>query len=183
MGLSERAKMLRGELYRGDDPELAGDRRRCQSLLRAFNDEADEGARSALLLQLLGRVGERTEIQPPFLCDYGYNVSLGADAFVNYGAVFLDVAPIVIGDQVQIATAVQVLTADHPRDPALRRSGVESGSPIAIEENAWIGGGAILCPGVTVGRDSIVGAGSVVTRAVPAGVVAAGNPCRVIREL
>ena len=183
MDLPEKEKMLRGELYRGDDAELATERRRCQVVLRAFNAEADEEARTALLGQLLGRLGEGTHVQPPFLCDYGYNVSIGAGAFVNYGAIFLDVAPIVIGDQVQIATSVQLLTADHPRDPELRRSGLESAAPIEIEQNVWIGGGAILCPGVTVGKDSIVGAGSVVNRAVPAGVVAAGNPCRVIREL
>lgn len=122
-------------------------------------------------------------MRPPFVCDYGYNVSLGTGAFVNYGAIALDVAPVVIGDHVQIGTAVQILTADHPRDPELRRSGLESGSPVAIEENAWIDSRAILCPGVTVGKNSIVGAGSVVTRAVPDGVVAAGNPCRAIREL
>ena len=183
MDLPEKEKMLRGELYRGDDAELTAERRRCQAVLRAFNTETDEEARTALLSQLLGRLGEGTEIQPPFVCDYGYNVSIGARAFVNYGGVFLDVAPIVIGDHVQIATAVQLLTADHPREPELRRRGLESASPIEIEENVWIGSGAILCPGVTVGKDSIVGAGSVVTRAVPAGVVAAGNPCRVIREL
>lgn len=175
--------MLAGELYRASDPELTGDRRRCQALLRAFNGETDEQARSALLAQLLGGAGAGAEVLPPFLCDYGYNVSLGAGAFVNYRAIVLDVAPVVIGDNVQIGTAVQILTADHPRDSEVRHSGLESGSPVAIEENAWIGSGAILCPGVSVGKDSIVGAGSVVTRAVPAGVVAAGNPCRVIREL
>ena len=128
-------------------------------------------------------MGEGAEVLPPFICDYGYNVSLGTEAFVNYGAIVLDVVPVVIGDHAQIGSAVQILTADHPRDPELRRSGLESGSPVAIEQNAWIGGGAIVCPGATVGKNSIIGAGSVATRTIPAGVAAAGNPCRVIREL
>jgi maltose O-acetyltransferase len=181
--LTEKEKMLTGELYRASDPQLADERRHCESLLRVFNEETDEGARSALLAQLLGRAGAGAEVVPPFRCDYGYNISLGTGAFVNYGAIVLDVAPVTLGDHVLVASGVQILTADHPRDPELRRSGLECGSPIAIEENAWIGGGAILCPGVTVGKDSIIGAGSVVTRDVPAGTVAAGNPCRVIREL
>jgi maltose O-acetyltransferase len=183
MDLSEKEKMLTGELYRADDPQLVDERRRCELLLRVFNSETDESARSALLAQLVGRAGPGAEVMPPFRCDYGYNISLGTGAFVNYNAIVLDVAPVVLGDHVLVASGVQILTADHPRDPELRRSGLENGSPITIEENAWIGGGVILCPGATVGKDSIVGAGSVVTREVPAGVVAAGNPCRVIREL
>ena len=175
--------MLAGQLYRADDPQLVAERRRCQDLLRAYNDEVEEPARSRSLRELLGRVGERASVQSPLTCDYGYNISLGASTFVNYGAIILDVVPVVIGDHVQIGTAVQILTADHPRDPGVRRTGVESGSPIRIADNAWIGSGAILCPGVTIGADSVIGAGSVVTRAVPAGVVAAGNPCRVIRSL
>jgi maltose O-acetyltransferase len=180
---SEKEKMLSGELYRADDPELAAERRRCQSLLRAYNAEPDDGARSALLGQLFGSVGPGTAVLPPLTCDYGYNIALGAAAFVNYGAIILDVVRVVIGDHAQIGTAVQILTADHPRDPHLRRSGAESGSPVTIEDNVWIGSGAIVCPGVAIGADSVVGAGSVVTRDIPAGVVAAGNPCRVIRSL
>ncbi len=183
MELPEKEKMLAGELYRPDDPQLTAERRRCEARLRALNGETDEAGRWALLRQLLGRVGEGAEIRPPFHCDYGYNISLGSSAFVNLGAIVLDVATVTIRDKVQIGSAVQILTADHPRDPELRRSGAESGSPIVIEENAWIGSGAILCPGVIVGADSIVGAGSVVTAAIPPGVVAAGNPCRVIRSL
>ena len=175
--------MLAGELYRADDPELVAERRRCQDVLRRFNGEPDEEARLALLHELLGPVGDGAVVQPPLLCDYGYNLSLGAGAFVNYGAVVLDVAPVTVGDRAQIGTSVQLLTADHPREADLRRQGAERGLPIAIAENAWIGSGAILCPGVTVGANTIVGAGSVVTRTLPADVVAAGNPCRVVRPL
>jgi maltose O-acetyltransferase len=180
---SEKAKMLAGELYRADDPELVAERRRCQALLRGFNDEPDEEKRSRLLRELLGRAGKGAVVQPPLICDYGYNISVGTDTFVNYGAIVLDVVPVAIGDRVQIGTGVQILTADHPRDPELRRTGAESGSPVTIEDDVWIGSGAIVCPGVSVGANSVIGAGSVVTRAVPAGVVAAGNPCRVIRSL
>ena len=183
MPRSEKEKMLAGELYRSDDPQLVAERRRCQALLRGYNDEPDERARFTVLRELFGSVGDRVSVQPPLACDYGYNISVGSDTFVNYGAIILDVAPVVVGEHVQIGTAVQLLTADHPRDPELRRSGAEMALPIAIEDNAWIGSGAIVCPGVTIGADSIVGAGSVVTRAVPAGVLAAGNPCRVIRSL
>ncbi len=117
---------------------------------------------------------------PPFLCDYGYNVSLGTGAFVNYGSIALDVAPVVVGDHVQVGTAVQILTADHPRNPELRRRRLERGSPEAIEQNAWIGSGAILCPGATIGKNSISKAGSVVTRRA-GWWRRGGDPCRVIR--
>jgi len=114
--------MLAGELYRADDPQLVAERRHCQSLLRAYNDEVDEEARSALLYELLGRAGDGAMAQPPFTCDYGYNISLGTGTFVNYGGVIIDVAPVAIGDHVQIGTAVQIPAADHPRDPELRRT-------------------------------------------------------------
>ena len=183
MAWSEKEKMLAGEPYRADDPELLAERRRCQALLRTFNEEIDEQARSAALRELLGRVGDGTDVQSPLRCDYGFNISLGAHSFINYSAIVLDVVPVVIGDHVQIGTAVQILTADHPRDPRLRRSGAESGSPVTIEDNVWIGSGAIVCPGVTIGTNTVIGAGSVVTRAIPPDVVAAGNPARIIRSL
>jgi maltose O-acetyltransferase len=175
--------MLAGELYRADDPVLVAERERCQSLLRAFNGEADEVVRSSLLRELLGGVGEGASVQSPLMCDYGYNISLGAGSFINYGAIVLDVAPVTIGDAAQVGTAVQILTADHPRDPDLRRTGAECGRPVTVEDNVWIGSGAIVCPGVTIGANSVVGAGAVVTRDIPPDVVAAGNPCRVIRPL
>lgn len=175
--------MLAGELYRADDPELVAERERCQSLLRAFNGEADQVVRSSVLRELLGGVGEGASVQPPLTCDYGYNISLGAGSFINYWAIILDVVSVVIGDRAQVGTAVQILTADHPRDPVLRRTGAEYGAPVTVEDNVWIGSGAIVCPGVTIGADSVIGAGAVVTRDIPPNVVAAGNPCRVIRPL
>lgn len=174
---SERAKMLAGELYRPGDPELVEARRRCRDLLKRLRDGED------VLEELLGHVGEEAVVEPPFACDYGTNISLGAGAFVNFNAVFLDCAAITIGERAQIGPGVQLLAADHPLDPATRARGLESARPIDIGPGAWLGGGAILLPGTSVGANSVVGAGSVVTKPVPPGVVAAGNPCRVLREL
>jgi len=178
---SEREKMIAGELYRASDPELVAARLRAQELLVRYNASApaDAGARSALLRELFGAVGDAPTVMPRFSCDYGFNITAGRNLFVNYDCVFLDVAPIEIGDDVQIAPAVQLYTATHPLDPAVRRSGLEGGLPIRIGHNAWIGGGAIVLPGVTIGDDAVIGAGSVVTRDVPAGVVVVGNPARV----
>ena len=177
---SEREKMIAGELYRASDAELVAARLRAQELLVRYNTSApaDAGARSALLRELFGAVGDGTVVKPRFLCDYGFNIRAGRNLFVNYDCVFLDVAPIDIGDDVQIAPAVQLYTATHPIDPAVRRSGLESGRPIRIGNNVWIGGGAIVLPGVTIGDDAVIGAGSVVTRDVPAGAVVVGNPAR-----
>jgi maltose O-acetyltransferase len=126
-------------------------------------------------------VGEGTLLRPPFYCDYGSNIHLGKNVFLNYNCVILDVVRVTIGEETRIGPAVQIYTADHPRDPAVRRSGLESGVPVTIGSNVWIGGGAIILPGVTIGDDAIVGAGSVVTRDVPAGATVAGNPARVHR--
>jgi maltose O-acetyltransferase len=175
--------MLAGELYMASDPELVAARARCDLLLRRLNREDDEAGRRAILDALLGSLGEGAEVRPPFHCDYGENIEIGPGAFLNFNAVILDVGRVTIGAAAQLGPGVQLLAADHPRDPATRRSGLESGAPVAVGDNAWIGAGAIVCAGVTVGADSIVGAGSVVTRHVPPGVVAAGVPCRVIREL
>ena len=179
---SQKERMLAGELYRAVDPELAADSRRADALLRAYNatgaDDADR--RAALLNDLLGGVGEGTAIRPPFYCDYGYNIRLGRGVFLNFGCVFLDVAGIEVGNLCQIGPAVQVYAADHPRDPELRRAGWENGRPVRIGGNVWIGGGAVILPGVTVGDDAVIGAGSVVARDVPAGATVAGNPARVL---
>jgi len=175
--------MLAGEDYDAADPELVADRDACERLVRAFNDAPDGRRRVRVLCQLLGFLGEGAEIRPPFICDYGFNVSMGHGAFVNYGAVMLDCAPVSIGERAQIGPGVQLLTADHPRDPGRRRAGLESARPVTIGANAWLGGGVIVCPGVVIGDDSVIGAGSVVTGDVPAGVVAAGSPCRVQRRL
>ena len=180
---SGKDKMLAGELYRASDPQLVAERRRCRTLLQAFNPEPDEEERLALLRELLGRIGSGSFIQPPFACDYGTNVSIGDEVFVNFNAVILDCAPVTIGGGTQIGPGVQLLAADHARDPESRRVLLELARPISIGSNVWIGGAAIVLPGVSVGDDSIIGAGSLVTRDVPSGVLAVGNPCRVVREL
>jgi maltose O-acetyltransferase len=134
--------------------------------------------RHVLLVERFASVGEQALIRPPFFCDYGYNISIGSGAFMNYGCVVLDVEPVSIGEGTAIGPAVQILAADHPRDPRSRRQGVRFGRPVTIGANVWIGGGAIILPGVTIGDDAIVGAGSVVTRDVAAGVTVVGNPAR-----
>jgi maltose O-acetyltransferase len=177
--------MLAGDLYIADDPALGAESRRAQTLTKAFNDlSPDDGAgRRRILVELLGSLGDATEIRPPLYCDYGYHVAIGARTFVNFGLVALDVAPITIGDDVQVGPYVQLLTPTHPLDPDLRRAKWEAAEPITIESNVWLGGGVIVCPGVTIGADTVVGAGAVVTRDLPAGVVAVGAPARVVREL
>ena len=177
--------MLRGELYLASDPEIQADLARAQDLMERYNatldSERDERAR--LLRELLGELGDGVAIRPPFHCDYGRYISIGAGTFVNYGCAMLDVAPIRIGAACQLATHVQLLTATHPVDPSARRLGWEYAQPITIGDNVWLGGGAIVCPGVSIGDDTVVGAGAVVTRDLPAGVVAYGNPARVQREI
>jgi maltose O-acetyltransferase len=177
--VTEKQKMLAGELYRPGDPELVAERERCEALLRRVNDASDATA----LEELLGSVGADTTIRAPFYCDYGHNISIGTQVFVNFNCVFLDCAPIVVGHRTQIGPGVQLLAADHPLDPLQRREGLELAAPIDVGPNAWLGGGVMVCPGVSIGANSVIGAGSVVTSDVPAGVVAVGNPCRVLREL
>ena len=181
----QKDRMLRGELYIADDPELFADAVRCDRLLVAYNatGAADLDERRRLLEELLGGVGEGTGIRPPLYMDYGYQTTFGARCFVNMGAVILDVARVTIGDDVQIGPNVQLLTPTHPLDPDQRRSRLEAAEPITIGDNVWLGGGVIVLPGVTIGRDTVVGAGAVVTKDLPAGVVAVGNPARVIRSL
>jgi maltose O-acetyltransferase len=179
-----RDRMLRGELYIADDADNEAEFARVQELLAAFNG-SPPGAwkeRDALLRRTLRHVGEDVVVRPPFYCEYGA-VSIGARTFVNVDAVMLDVAPITIGAACQIATRVQLLTATHPIDPEPRRIGWEYAEPIALADNVWLGGGVIVCPGVSIGQDTVVGAGAVVTRDLPAGVVAAGVPARVLREI
>ena len=183
MGLMKN-RMLRGELYIADD-ELTADYARAQELVARYNatSETEQDERHRILEGLLGAVGERVVIRPPFRCDYGTQISIGDGTFVNFDSIMLDVAPITIGAACQIATRVQLLTATHPIDPEPRRNGWESGAPIEIGDNVWLSGGVIVCPGVTIGRDTVVGAGAVVTRDLPAGVVAVGAPARVLREI
>jgi maltose O-acetyltransferase len=178
-------RMLRGELYVADDPDLAADHARAQRMLDRYNatghDEQDE--RDALLRELLGSVGEGVVVKPAFRCDYGTYVSIGDGSFLNYDCVMLDIAPIAIGARCWLASCVQLLAATHPIDPIPRRDGWEYGAPITLGDNVWLGGGVIVCPGVTIGEHTVVGAGAVVTRDLPAGVVAYGNPARVVREI
>jgi maltose O-acetyltransferase len=178
-------RMRAGELYLADDPEIAEASRRALDLVDAYNATTTRQAplRRALLEDLLGSLGEETELRPPLQVDYGTNLHVGARCFANFGLIALDVAPITIGDDVQIGPNVQLLTPTHPIDADLRRAKWEAAEPITIGDNVWLGGGVIVCPGVTIGADTVVGAGSVVTKDLPAGVIAVGNPARVIRTL
>jgi maltose O-acetyltransferase len=176
---SEWEKMVAGALYRAGDPDLAARRRRAQSLLRAYNATVlGDAGRGDLLDTLLGARGAGSAIRAPFHVDYGTNIRLGRDVFLNFGCVVLDVCPVEIGDGTQVGPYVQILTADHPRDPAVRAEGLEFGRPVAIGRNVWIGGGALILPGVTLGDDAVIGAGAVVTRDVAAGTTVAGVPAR-----
>lgn len=182
---SQRERMLAGDLYIGGDPESARIAQRAVQLADAYHRAAvaDEGAARPLLAELLGSLGEGAFIKPPLYVDYGENIHVGARTFVNYNLTALDVVSITIGEDCQIGPNVQLLTPTHPLDPKPRRDKLEAAQPITICDNVWLGGGVIVCPGVTIGENSVVGAGSVVTRDIPANVVAVGNPARVIREL
>ena len=178
-------RMLRGELYIADDPDLVADFGRAQDLLARYNgtSQSEQDQRDRILVELLGHVGDGVVIRPPFRCEYGTPITIGAGTFLNFDCLMLDVAPITIGVACQIATRVQFLTATHPIDPVPRRLGWESGAPIVVGDNVWLGGGAILCAGETIGDDTVVGAGAVVTSDLPSGVLAAGVPATVIREI
>lgn len=178
---SDKQKMLAGELYSANDPELRADLLRAEGLLGDYNAAAAAARRGAIMRELLGSLGEGVVIRAPFYCDYGYNIRIGSNVFVNFNCVFLDVCLIEIGDGCQIGPLVQLLTADHPRDPLLRREGLEMGKAIVIGANVWIGAGAIVLPGISIGDDAIIGAGSVVTRNVLPGVTVVGNPARACR--
>lgn len=181
---TEQEKMLAGELYDPFDAELVRARERARDWCQDLNAtrERDQDARRSILKQLFGRGGDSVWMQPPFYCDYGSNILLGERVFFNFNCVVLDVCRVTIGDFTLLGPAVQIYTATHPMDAALRRR-QEFGRPVEIGADVWIGGGAIICPGVRIGSKAVIGAGSVVTRDVPSGVFAAGNPCRVIREL
>lgn len=180
-----RDRMLAGEPYVADDPEILADLDRAARLTERFNTSpaGDPQRRLAALRELLGSVGEDTWVRPPFHCDYGWQTHIGPRCFVNFNAVFLDVARITIGADVQIGPNVQLLTATHPVEAEPRRAKWEAAKPITIGDNVWLGGGVIVLAGVTIGDNTVVGAGAVVTRDLPANVVAVGNPARVVREL
>ncbi len=184
-GRTQFERMVAGDLYRSDDPEIVAAHHRAVGLVDRFNrtpvDDAD--GRRAILTELLGRLGTGSVIRPPLACDYGSFLHIGAHTFVNFGLVALDAARITIGDHVQIGPNVQLLTPTHPLDPDLRRDGWEAAGPITLGDNVWLGGGVIVLADVTIGEDTVVGAGAVVTRDLPSGVVAVGSPARIIRRL
>ena len=181
---SEREKMLGGELYDPFDPELLSARERARDLCQSLNAtrEAQHEERRGILRALFGAGGDTVWMQPPFFCDYGSNIELGERVFFNFNCVVLDVCPVTIGDFTLFGPAVQIYTPLHPLDAAARRRH-EYGKPVSIGTDVWVGGGAIVLAGVSIGDRAVIGAGSVVTRSIPEGVFAAGNPCRVIRDL
>jgi len=182
---TEKQKMLAGEPYHALDAELTRERLRARRLLQALNasDPGDREQRTHLIQQLIPGAPSSAWIEPPFHCDYGLHIALGEDVFFNFNCVVLDVAPIRIGSRVLVGPAVQLYAATHPLDAATRAAGLELGRGIEIGDDVWIGGGSIVCPGVRIGARCVIGAGSVVTADVPAGMVAAGNPCRVLRPV
>jgi maltose O-acetyltransferase len=177
--------MLRGEPYLANHPDLLFERKQCRLLCERFNTTSfgETPARRAILDELLGHLGQDAEVMAPFQCDYGYHISVGARTFINYGAVVLDGAKVAIGADVQIGPSVQLLTALHPLDPVDRQRGTETAKPVTIGDGAWLAASVIVLPGVTIGADTVVGAGSVVTHDLPAGHLCFGNPCRVIRPI
>ena len=182
--MTERQKMLIGDLYDPLDAELTSARERARDLCQALNAtrEAEQEVRRRILSELFGKGGETVIMQPPFYCDYGSNIELGERVFFNFNCVVLDVCPVRIGDFTLFGPAAQILTPMHPFNASLRRK-QEYGKPVEIGSDVWVGGGALILPGVRIGSRTVIGAGSVVTRDIPDGVLAAGNPCRVIREI
>ncbi len=181
----ERDKMLGGDLYYPYEADLTAARARARRLVRLFNatDETELPRRAELLRSLCGAVGKNCYIEPPFRCDYGEYIRLGDNVFMNFDCVILDCAEVTIGDNVLMAPGVHIYAATHPVDVGTRTSLLECAKPVRIGANSWIGGRAVICPGVTIGSDVVIGAGSVVTRDIPDGTIAVGNPCRVIRTL
>lgn len=182
---TQKERMLAGELYIADDPELEQASRRAYRLMKEYEARyvVDRNEAIAVLKELLGEVGPGVHIKPPLYVDYGAYITVGARTFANYGLVALDVARITIGEDVQIGPNVQLLTPTHPVEPDLRREKFEAAKPIVIGNNVWLGGGAIVLPGVTIGDNSVIGAGAVVTKDIPANVVALGNPARIVRPV
>ena len=177
--------MFAGELYNPLDAELSEERLRARLLIKEINDtrENDTENRSRLLKKLLPNAGAGLWLQPPFYCDYGMNIFMGENVFFNFNCVVLDVAEVTIGSRTLFGPNVQIYTATHPVNYLERAAGLEFAKPIFIGNDVWIGGSAVICPGVIIGDKTIIGAGSVVTKSIPAGVFAAGNPCKVIRQL
>jgi len=182
---SEKEKMLSGELYLSADEELVTGRKIARKLTRTFNSTTEDEVekRFNVLKELLGSIGGKIEIEPPFYCDYGKNIYVGENLYANFGCVLLDCNKIEIGNNVKLGPHVQIYTAYHPTNPILRNSGKELAAPISIGNNVWIGGNTVICPGVTIGDNTTIGAGSVVVKNIPANSIAVGNPCKVIKSV
>ncbi|SDZ38352.1 maltose O-acetyltransferase [Evansella caseinilytica] len=182
---TEKQKMLNGELYHAADPELVRENKNARRLTRLFNAslETDDSKRAAILKELFGSIGDSIHIEPPFRCDYGYNIHVGENFFANFDCVMLDVCEIRIGDNCLLAPGVHIYTATHPLNPTERSSGAEYGIPVTIGHNVWIGGRAVINPGVTIGNNVVIASGSVVTKDVPDNVVVGGNPARIIKQV
>lgn len=184
MQKSEKEKMLSGEYYSADDQELIAERDHARKLTFEYNNTKpdEKEKRLEILKQLINAKGS-LHIEPPFYCDYGYNIEVGENFYANCGCIILDVGKVKIGDNVLLAPNVQVYTAMHPTDPLERLTGKENAKPITIGNNVWVGGGAIICPGVRIGDNVTIGAGSVVTKDIPGNVIAVGNPCKIIKKI
>ena len=182
--MTEKEKMLSGALYNADDDELRALSTKARMLYWEFNQtsELEQSKRKDLLKKLFGKIGTKVEIVPPFYCDYGFNISLGDNVFMNMNCCILDILPITIGNNVMLGPAVQIYGATHPLNPDKRNSGLESGKKVIIEDDAWIGGAAVINPGVTIGKGAVVGAGAIVVKDVPAYTFVGGNPARIIKE-
>lgn len=185
MEKTEKQKMLSGELYNSFVPELIKERETAYAFCNELNKigKATPQQRESILRQLLGKCGKNPWIESPFFCDYGYQIHLGDDVFINFNCTILDCMPVKIGNKVLIGPNVQLYSATHPISHEQRRAGLESAASITIGDDVWIGGGVVICPGVSIGERTVIGAGSVVTKSIPSDVVAAGNPCKIIRHL
>lgn len=184
MKKSEKEKMLAGEYYNAMDEDLVEGRDRARVLTYTYNHAApNEVEKKKSVMKEMIKTKGAFNIEAPFICDYGYNIEVGNNFYANFGCILLDTNKIIIGENVLLAPNVQMYTAAHPVNPQERKAGKEYALPIVIKDNVWIGGGAIICPGVTIGENSIIGAGSVVTKDIPANVVAVGNPCKVSKEI
>jgi maltose O-acetyltransferase len=182
---TEKDRMLAGELYDAADPELVADRLRARERCRALQDlpPSADAAQRRRLVELLLHAATDACITPPFFCDYGFNIRLGRNVFFNFNCVILDVVEVRIGSNVLCGPGVHIYTASHPLGAQERRAGREFGRPVVLGDDVWLGGGAIVCPGVTIGDRAVIGAGSVVVTDIPADVLAAGNPCRVVKPI
>lgn len=183
--MTDKEKMLSGKLYKAFGDELKNDFKKAKRLVREYNltTEEQEAERSRIIKELFGDTGEKFHIEPPFYCDYGCHIYIGENFFCNYECIVLDVCDVTIGKNVLLGPRVSIYAASHPIDAGVRTSELEFGKPITICDNVWVGGNTVINPGVTIGKNSVIGSGSVVTKDIPENVIAVGNPCRVLREI